>query len=57
MNVRMRRQHGLLYPLLVIAAISIVAFSAWSVASLLGLFPTVQSGLERPAVAVAARTG
>ena len=52
----MRRHLGLLYPMLVVAALSIVVFSAWSVASLLGLVPTGHSSLERPAVAVAARS-
>jgi hypothetical protein len=49
----MRRHYGLLYPLLLIAAISIVIFSAWSMVALFGLFSSAHASGERPTIALA----
>jgi outer membrane lipoprotein SlyB len=42
-DINMQRTNGILYPMLVIAAVSVIIFSAFGVASLTGLIPTAQS--------------
>ena len=43
MDIKMQRTNGILYPMLVIAAVSVIIFSAFGVALLTGLIPTAQS--------------
>ncbi len=43
MNIKMQGKNGILFPSLVIAAVSVVIFSAFSVAALTGVIPTAQS--------------
>lgn len=43
MDIKMQRNNGILYPMLVIAAVSVIIFSALGVASLTGLIPAAQS--------------
>ena len=45
----MQRKNGILYPMLVVAAVSVIIFSAFGVASLTGLIPTAQSdSMQQP---------
>ena len=49
MDINVQRKNGILYPMLVIAAVSVIIFSAFGVASLTGLIPTAQSNpVQRP---------
>ena len=42
-NMKMLNRNGLLYPMLVIAAISVIVFSAFGVATMTGLLPRAES--------------
>lgn len=49
MDIKMQRKNGILYPMLVIAAVSVIIFSAFGVASLTGLIPTAQpNSVQQP---------
>ena len=43
LNMKVLSRHGLLYPMLVIAAVSVIIFSALGVATMTGLLPRAES--------------
>ncbi len=43
MKTRLSGRHGMLYPMLVIAAVSAIIFSVFGVATVTGIFPTVHN--------------
>jgi hypothetical protein len=50
LNMKVLSRNGLLYPMLLIAAISVILFSALCVATLTGLLPRAESMIDaRPA--------
>lgn len=57
MNMKILSRHGLLYPMLVIAAVSVIIFSALGVATMTGWLPRAESTATSPPHAEATGAG